>query len=172
MNYFWKITGSSCGGNSFNKTWQDPTRKRVGSDYLPMHSWPSPPIFWSIANFFSLCLPPFLVPLSIFFARKFCLPESLFLDKNSNQSLFLDNNSNQIDLLIFNLIIFILCNGSSIGWVAVAVADASSIGWGRVAVSVAAAVAVLAVQKVAMPLLFNGWWLRWRSKRGCTGILW
>jgi hypothetical protein len=36
-------------------------------------------------HFFSLCLPPFLVPLSIFFARKFCLLESLFLDKHSNQ---------------------------------------------------------------------------------------
>jgi hypothetical protein len=112
-----------------------------------------------------------LVPLSVFFARKFCLPESLFLDKNSNQGLFLDENSNQIELLILNLIIFILCNGSSIGWVAVVVADASSIGWVALAVSVAAAVAVLAVQKIAMPLPFNGWWLRWRSKRGCTGIL-
>ncbi len=54
---------------------------------------------------------------------------------------------------------------------AVAVADASSIGWVAVVVSVAAAVAVLAVQKIAMPLPFDGWWLRWRSKRGCTGIL-
>ena len=111
------------------------------------------------------------MPLSVFFARKFCLPESLFLDENSNQSLFLDKISNQIDLLILNLIIFILCDGSSIGWVAVAVADASSIGWVVVAVSVAAAVAVLAVQMIAMPLPFDGWWLRWRSKRGCTGIL-
>jgi hypothetical protein len=73
-------------------------------------------------NFFSLCLLPFFVPLSILFARKFCLPESLFFDKNSNESLFLYKNSNQIDLLILNLIIFILCNCSSIGWVAVAVA--------------------------------------------------
>jgi hypothetical protein len=99
------------------------------------------------------------------------LPESLFLDKNSNQSLFLDENSNQIDLLTLNLIIFILCDGSSIGWVAVVVADASSIGWVALAVSVAAAIAALAVQKIAMPLLFDGWWLQWRSKRGCTGIL-
>jgi hypothetical protein len=129
-----------------------------------MHCYDRPP-------FFSLCLLPFLVPLSVFFARKFCLPESLFLDKNSNQSLFLDKNSNQIDSLILNLIIFILCNGSSIGWVAVAVADVSSIGWVAVAVSVAATVAVLVVQKIAMPLPFDGWWLRWRSKRGCTGIL-
>jgi uncharacterized membrane protein len=112
-----------------------------------------------------------LVPLSVFFARKFHLPESLFLDKNSNQSLFLDENSNQIDSLILNLIVFILCDGSSIGWVAVVVADASFIGWVAVAVSVAAAVAVLAVQKIVMPLPFDGWWLRWRSKRGCTGIL-
>ena len=101
------------------------------------------------------------MPLSVFFARKFRLLESLFLDKNSNQ----------IDLLILNLIIVILCEGSSIGWVAVAVAKASSIGWVALAVSVAAAVAVLAVQKIAMPLPFDGWWLRWRSKRGCTGIL-
>jgi hypothetical protein len=112
-----------------------------------------------------------LVPLSVFFARKFFLPESLFLDKNSNQSLFLNKNSNQIDLLILNLIIFILCVGSSIGWVAVAVADASSIGWVVLAVSVTATIAVLAVQKNAMPLPFDGWWLRWRYKRGCTGIL-
>jgi hypothetical protein len=114
---------------------------------------------------------PFLVPLSVFFARKFRLPESLFHDENSNQSLFLNENSNQIDLVILDLIIFILCNGSSIGWVAVAVADASSIGWVAVAVSVVAAVAVLAFQKIAMPLPFDGWWLRWWSKRGCTGIL-
>jgi hypothetical protein len=112
-----------------------------------------------------------LVPLSVFFARKFRLPESLFLDKNSNQSLFLDENSNQIDSLILNLIIFILCDGSSIGWVAVAVADASSIGWVALAVSVAADVALLVVQKIVMPFPFDGWWLRWQSKRGCTGIL-
>ncbi len=99
------------------------------------------------------------------------MPESLFLDENSNQSLFLDKNSNQIDLLILNLIIFILCNGSYIGWVAVVVADASSIGWVALAVSMVAAVAVLAVQKIALPLPFDGWWLWWRSKRGCTGIL-
>ncbi len=111
------------------------------------------------------------MPLSIFFARKFCLPESLFLDKNLNQSLFFDKNSNQIDSLILYLIIFILCDGSSIGWVAVAVADASSIGWVVLAVSVAAAIAVLGVQKIVMPLPFDGWWLRWRSKRVCTGIL-
>ncbi len=60
------------------------------------------PPFLIYRNFFSLCLPPFLVPLSIFFARKICLPESLFLDKKSNQSLFLDKNSNQIDSLILN----------------------------------------------------------------------
>jgi hypothetical protein len=129
-----------------------------------------PPFFDLLPFFFSLS-PTILVPLSVIFARKFCLPESLFLDKNSNQSLFLDKKSNQIDWLILNLIIFILCDGSSIGWVAVAVADASSIGWVVVAVSVAAAVAVLAVQKIAMPLPFDGWWLRWQSKRGCTGIL-
>ncbi len=64
-----------------------------------------------------------------------------------------------------------LCDGSSIGRVAVAVANAFSIGWVAVAVSVAASVAVLAVQKIAMPLPFDGWWLRWWSKRGCTGIL-
>jgi hypothetical protein len=96
------------------------------------------------------------VPLSIFFARKFCLPESLFLNENLNQSLFLDENSNQIDSLILYLIIFILCNGSSIGWVAVAVVDASSIGSVALAVSVAATVAMLVVQKIAMPLPFDG----------------
>jgi hypothetical protein len=57
------------------------------------------------------------VPLSIFLARKFRLLESLFLNKNSNQ----------IDSLILNLIIFILCDGSSIGWVAVVVADAGGV---------------------------------------------
>ncbi len=53
----------------------------------------------------------------------------------------------------------------------VGVADASSIGWVAVAVSVVAAVAVLVVQKIAMPLPFDGWWLQWQSKRGWTGIL-
>jgi hypothetical protein len=129
------------------------------------------PPFFDLSPFFSLCLPPFLVPLSVFFARKFHLPESLFLNENLNQSLFLDEHSNKIDSIILYLIIFILCEGSSIGWVAVAVADASSIGWVALAVSVAAAIAVLEVQKIAMPLPFDGWWLQWRSKRGCTGIL-
>ncbi len=50
-------------------------------------------------------------------------------------------------------------------------ANASFIGWVVVAVFVAAAVAVLAVQKIAMPFPFDGWWLQWWSKRGCTGIL-
>jgi hypothetical protein len=98
-----------------------------------------------------------LVPLSVFLARKFCLPESLFLDKNSNQSLFLDKNSKQNYSLILNLIIFILCDGSSIGWVVVAVANAYSVGWVALAVSAVAVVAVLAVQKIAMPLPFDGW---------------
>jgi hypothetical protein len=72
------------------------------------------------------------VPLSEFFARKFHLHESLFLDKNLNQSRFLDKISNQIDSLILYLIIFILCNRSSFGWVAVAVADAGGVdGWFR-----------------------------------------
>jgi hypothetical protein len=95
--------------------------------------------------FFSLSLAIFGSPIRLF-CKKVWLPESLFLKENSNQSLFLDKNSNQIDSLIRNLIIFILCDGSSIGWVAVVVADASSIGWVALAVSVAAAVAVLAVQ--------------------------
>jgi hypothetical protein len=63
--------------------------------------------------------------------RKLCLLKSLFLDKNLNQ----------IDSLIHILVIFILCNAFSIGWVAVAVA-------------VAAASVVLVVQKGAMP---PGW---------------
>ncbi len=57
------------------------------------------------------------MPLSVFFARKFHLLESLFLDKITNQ----------IDSLFFNLIIFILCDGSSNGWVVVAVADAGGV---------------------------------------------
>jgi hypothetical protein len=75
------------------------------------------PYFLIYRYFFSLCLPPFLVSLSVFCARKYRLLESLFLDKNSNQ----------IDSLILNLIIFILCDGSSIGWVAVGVADAGGV---------------------------------------------
>jgi hypothetical protein len=78
-----------------------------GSDYLPRHFWPSPSIFPFIAIFFCLCVPPFLVPLSVFFAQKFCLHESLFLDKKLNQSCFLDKISNQIDSLILYLIVFI-----------------------------------------------------------------
>jgi hypothetical protein len=103
--------------------------KPHGSDYLPRHFWLSPSIYPSIAIFFCLCVPPFLVPLSVFFAQKFCLHESLFLDKKLNQSCFLNKISNQIDLLILYLIIFILCNRSSFGLVAVAVADAG--GGGR-----------------------------------------
>jgi hypothetical protein len=38
----------------------------------------------------------------------------------------------------------------------VAVADAYSMGWVAVAVSVAAAIAVMAVQNTAMPLVFDG----------------
>jgi hypothetical protein len=112
--------------------------------------------FFDLSPFFSICLLPFLVSLSVFCARKFCLLESLFLNKNSNQ----------IDLLYLNLIIFILCNGSSIGWVAVAVADAYSMGWVAVAVSMAATVAVMAVQKAAMPLPFDGWWWRGGGPKG------
>jgi hypothetical protein len=66
--------------------------------------------------------------------------------------------------LYLSLIIFIFCNGSSIGWVAVALADAYSMGWVVVAVSAAAAVAVMAVQNAVMPLPFDGWWRRWWSK--------
>jgi hypothetical protein len=97
-------------------------------------------------HFFRLCVLPFLVPLSVFFKQKFCLHESLFLDKNLNQSCFLDIISNQIDSLILYLIIFILCDHSSFGWVAVVVADAGgvdgrfrcsdgSVGWVAVAVA-------------------------------------
>ncbi len=86
------------------------------------------------------------MPLSLFFARKFRLLESLFLDKNSNQ----------IDSLILNLIIFILCDGYSIGWVAVAMADAGG-GWMAGLAAVAAAyVAAVEVAVVAAPL-FGGW---------------
>jgi hypothetical protein len=86
------------------------------------------------------------VPLSVFFVRKFCLLESLFLNKNSNQ----------IDLLILKLIIFILCDGSSIGWVAVVVADAG--GWtaGFAVMAAAAYVPAVEVAVVAAPL-FGGW---------------
>jgi len=130
------------------------------------------PLFFDLLPFFFLSVSRhFWCTFPYFLQESFCLPESLFLDENSNQSLFLNENSNQIDLLILNLIIFILCDGSSIGWVAVAVVDASSIGWVAVVVSVAAAVAVLAVQKIVIPLPFDGWWLQWWSKRGCKGIL-
>ncbi len=71
------------------------------------------------------------------------------------KSLFLDKNLNQIDSLIHILVIFILRNASSIGWMAVAVAAGSVVlavqkgalppGW--VAVAVAAASVVLVVQK-------------------------
>ncbi len=71
------------------------------------------------------------------------------------ESLFLDKNSNQIDSLILNLIIFILCDGSSIGWVAVAVADAWGVD-GRFAAAAAAYVAAVEVA-VVVALLFGGW---------------
>ncbi len=57
--------------------------------------------------------------------------------------------------LYLNFIIFILCNGSSIGWVAVAVADAG--GWtAGFAAAAAAYVVVVEVAVVAAPL-FGGW---------------
>jgi hypothetical protein len=84
------------------------------------------------------------VPLSVFFARKIRLPESLFLNENSNQ----------IDSLILNLIIFILCYGSSIGWVAVAVADAGGAD-GRFRCGGGSIVAAVEVAVVAAPL-FGG----------------
>ncbi len=75
------------------------------------------PLFFDLSLFFfSLSPAIFGFPFRVC-ARKYRLLESLFLDKNSNQ----------IDLLILNLIIFILCDGSSIGWVAVAVADAGGV---------------------------------------------
>ncbi len=129
------------------------------------------PPFFNLSPFFLSVSRHFWCPFPYFLQESFvCLIVS-FSTKNSNQSFFLDKNSNQIGSIILNLIIFILCDGSSIEWVVVAVADASSIGWVVVAVSVAAAVAVLVVQKIAMLLLFDGWWLQCRSKRGCTGIL-
>ncbi len=89
-----------------------------GSDYIFAKAFLAvTPYFLIYRYFFSLSLPPFLVSLSVFCARKFHLLESFFLDKNSNQ----------IDSLILNLIIFMLCNGSSIGWVAVAVANAGGV---------------------------------------------
>ncbi len=69
-----------------------------GSYYLSRHSWPSPPMFLSIAFFLSFFLLPFWVSLSVFRARKLCLLKSLFLDKKLYR----------IDSLIPTLIIFIL----------------------------------------------------------------
>ncbi len=71
------------------------------------------PPFFHLSPFYCLCVPPFLVPLSVFLARKFRFHESLFLDKNLNQSCFLDKIFNQIDSLILYLIIFILWVGGS-----------------------------------------------------------
>ena len=87
---------------------------RTGSYYLPRHFWPSPLIFLSITIFLSRFVPPFWVSLSCF------VPESFVCLKSLSRQ-----NLNQIDLLISTLIIFILRNASSIGWVVVAVAVAS-----------------------------------------------
>jgi hypothetical protein len=65
---------------------------------LSRYSWPSPPIFLSIAIFLSCFLPPFWVSLSVFCTRKRHLLKSLFLDKKLKR----------IDSLIPTLIIFIL----------------------------------------------------------------
>jgi hypothetical protein len=89
--------------------------EKTGSYYLSMHSWPAPPIFLPIVIFLCRFVPPFWVSLSVLCARKLLLLKSLFLDKNLNQ----------IDLIIPTLIIFILRDASSIGWVAVAVVVAS-----------------------------------------------
>ncbi len=70
----------------------------VPTYYLSRHSWPSPPIFLSIAIFLSCFLPPFWISLSVFCARKLRLLKSLFLDKKLNR----------IASLIPTLIIFML----------------------------------------------------------------
>jgi hypothetical protein len=56
-------------------------RQPLDSDYLSMHSWPSPPIFLPIAIFLCLFVPPFWVSLSMLYARKLVLLKSLFLNK-------------------------------------------------------------------------------------------
>jgi hypothetical protein len=78
-----------------------------------MHSWPSPPISLLIAVFLCHFAPPFWVSLSVLYARKLLLLKSLFLNKNLNL----------IDSIFPTLIIFILRNASSIGWVVVVVAS-------------------------------------------------
>ncbi len=55
-----------------------------------------------------------------------------------------------------NLIIFILCDGSSIGWVVVAVADAVGVDRPGFAAAAAAYVVAVEVGVVAAPL-FGGW---------------
>ncbi len=86
------------GGPLVPRLWRTDPQWSGGSYYLPRHSWPSPPIFLSIAIFLSCFLLPFWVSLSVFCARKLHLLKSLFLDKNLNW----------IDLSIPTLIIFIL----------------------------------------------------------------
>ncbi len=78
----------------------------AGSYYLSMHSWPSTPIFLPIAIFLCRFVPPFWVSLSVLCARKLLFLFCLFLDKNLNR----------IDLIIPTLIIFILRDASSNGW--------------------------------------------------------
>jgi hypothetical protein len=103
-----------------------------------MHSWPSPPIFLSIAIFLSCFVPPFRVSLSVFCTRKLHLLKSLFLDKNLNQ----------IDLLIPTLIIFIL--RWRWWW------QPQDFCWRSMAV--VAARFLLAVQKgLTLPLALDGW---------------
>jgi hypothetical protein len=72
--------------------------------------------FSTYCHFLCPFVPSFWVSLSILCARKLLLLKSLFLDKNLNQ----------IDSIIPTLIIFILRNASSIGWVVVAVAVAGA----------------------------------------------
>ncbi len=99
---------------------------------MSMHSWPSPPIFLSIAIFLSCFVPPFWVSLSVLCTRKLLLRKSLFLDKNLNQ----------IDLIIPHNFHFAQCllhwmggRGSGGGKVVAAVAVGSVVS------------VVLAVQK-------------------------
>jgi hypothetical protein len=121
----------------------------AGSDYLPMHFWPSPSIFAFIAIFFlSPCPAIFGAPFRICCVKILFAWKSLSQQKMKSKSLTWQNfKSNWFVNPLphyfhhFRWVAVVVvdaggvdgrfrCGAGSIGWVAVAVADAGGVdGW-------------------------------------------
>ncbi len=73
--------------HSFHNNRVKITSTDKSSDYLPMHSWPSLPIFWSIAIFFSLSPIIFVAPFRVFCEKLSFAWKSLSWKKFKSKSL-------------------------------------------------------------------------------------